>query len=751
MTNFDPSTLTLEQKASLLSGRDFWSTKSVEDEGIPSIVLTDGPHGVRLQEGEADHLGINESVPATCFPPAVAVGSSWDPEVAQEVGAAVGREARALGVSVLLGPGVNIKRSPLCGRNFEYYSEDPLLSGALGAAHVRGQQGAGVGASVKHFAANNQETERMRVSADVDDRTLREIYLPAFERIVTEANPATVMCSYNKINGVYSSENRWLLTDLLRGEWGFAGAVVSDWGAVSDRVAALAAGLDLEMPGSGGGTDQQIIDAVRSGALDETVVDEAVRRVVALTALAPKNDHTFDADAHHALARRLATESAVLLKNDAGVLPLEGVGATIAVLGEFAEKPRFQGGGSSHIRPTRVDVPLDAIKAHAQARNIEVVYAPGFSIDDRGDQDALRAEAAKAAAGADVTVIFAGLGEKDESEGFDRSDIALPAAQVALIREVAQVAPRTVVVLSNGGVVSLEGWHDDVDAILEGFLLGQAGGTALADILFGIAEPGGRLAETIPLRLQDVPSYLNFPGEQGHVRYGEGVMVGYRGYSTVGTDVRYPFGHGLGYTTFDSRDFSAEITGDDTARVTVTVTNTGSRAGKHVVQIYVATQAGPVRRPARELRAFKKVALEAGESRVVELSLHRRSFAYWDVELQRWVVAPGEYRVQLGQDAATVLAEVAVQIVGDVIIPELSFDSTVGDWFAHPIAGPALMQGMTAAMSEEQRAQAADQQEQLRMVESMPMKQFLGFLGGAIPIEALEQLIEASKAPRTVG
>ncbi|WP_108249364.1 glycoside hydrolase family 3 C-terminal domain-containing protein [Planctomonas deserti] len=749
MADIDLTALTLEQKASLLSGRDFWSTKPIDEADIPSIVLTDGPHGVRLQKGEADHLGINESVPATCFPPAVAVGSSWDPEVAQEVGAAVGREARALGVSVLLGPGVNIKRSPLCGRNFEYYSEDPLLSGVLGAAHVRGQQGAGVGASVKHFAANNQETERMRVSADVDARTLREIYLPAFERVVTEAKPATVMCSYNKINGVYSSENRWLLTDLLRTEWGFDGAVVSDWGAVSDRVSALAAGLDLEMPGTGGGTDQEIVDAVRAGALDETVVDEAVKRVIALTALTQELDDTFDVDAHHNLARRLATESVVLLKNDGAVLPLQSA-RTIAVVGEFAAKPRFQGGGSSHIRPTRVDAALDMVKEHAHERGVEIVYAPGFSTVDSGNAEDLRAEAVEAAAGADVAVVFAGLGEKDESEGFDRADIALPAVQVVLIRAVAAAARRTVVVLSNGGVVSLEGWHDDVDAILEGFLLGQAGGAALADILFGIAEPGGRLAETIPLRLQDVPSYLNFPGEQGHVRYGEGVMVGYRHYATVGTGIRYPFGHGLGYTTFETRDFAVEITGDDTATVTATVTNTGSRAGKHVMQVYVATEAGPVRRPARELRAFTTMILEAGESRIVLLELGRRAFAYWDIELDRWVVAPGDYRIQLGQDAATVLAEATVTLAGDVIIPVLSFDSTVGDWFAHPIAGPALMEGMSAAMSEEKRAQAVDQQEQLRMVESMPMKQFMGFLGGAIPVEALEQLIDASKPASTI-
>jgi len=747
MPDFDITTLTLEQKASLLSGRDFWSTKAFPDAGIPSIVLTDGPHGVRMQNGASDHLGINDSLPATCFPPAVAIGSSWNPAAAERLGEAVGREASALGVAVLLGPGINIKRSPLCGRNFEYYSEDPLLSGVLGAAHVRGQQSQGVGASVKHYAANNQETERMRVSADVDERTLRELYLPAFERVVIEAKPSTVMCSYNKVNGVFASENVWLLTDVLRREWGFTGAVISDWGAVSNRVAALDAGLDLEMPGSGGATDQEIVDAVRRGDLDEALVDHAVQRVLALATHVPDSTQAFDVDAHHALARELAAESAVLLKNDNAALPIGGV-TTIAVVGGFAATPRFQGGGSSHINATRTDAALDAIKAMAAERNQSVRYAAGYATDGSIEANALRDEAVEAAAAADITVVFAGLGEKEESEGFDRTSLHLPADQLELIRAVAAASARTVVVLSNGGVVSLEGWHDDVDAILEGFLLGQAGGSAIADLLFGVANPSGHLAETIPLRLQDTPSYLNFPGEQGHVRYGEGVMIGYRHYETVEARVRYPFGHGLSYTTFQTSDFSVELTGDDTATAAVTVTNTGAVAGAHVVQLYVGTDAGPVRRPTRELRAFTKIALASGESRTVTLDLPRRAFAYWDTPLGQWVVAPGQYRVEVGEDSSTIIAEQEITLTGDIIIPVLSLESTVGDWFTHPIAGPALLQGMAAAMSDEQRAQAADQQDQLRMVESMPMKQFLAFTGDIIPITALEQLIEASKAAK---
>ncbi|GIH62944.1 glycoside hydrolase family 3 C-terminal domain-containing protein [Microbispora siamensis] len=726
--------LTLEQKASLLSGRDFWTTKPLEEAGIPSITLCDGPHGVRREAGGSDHLGLNESIPATCFPPAVAVGSSWDPEVAARIGAAIGREGRALGVAVVLGPGVNIKRSPLCGRNFEYYSEDPLLSGVLGAAHVAALQAEGPGASVKHFAANNQETERMRVSADVDERTLREIYFPAFERVVTQARPATVMCSYNRVNGVHASQNRWLLTDVLRREWGFTGVVVSDWGAVQDRVAALAAGLDLEMPGTGGASDRRVVDAVRAGDLDEAVVNASVRRVVALTERHHGVSGAFDADAHHALARELAAECAVLLKNENGTLPLSA-SARIAVIGEFAARPRFQGGGSSHINATRVDAALDAIRALAP----DVAYAQGFSLDGSGDARELREAAAEAASSADVAVVFAGLGEREESEGFDRETIDLPAVQVELIRAVAAAARRTVVVLSNGGVVSMEGWHDDVDAVLEGWLLGQAGGSAVADLLFGVVNPSGRLAESIPVRLQDTPSYLNFPGEAGHVRYGEGVMVGYRYYETVELPVRYPFGHGLSYTTFAVDGLTVARTGDDTATVTVRVTNTGERAGKHVVQVYVATTAGPVRRPARELRAFTKVSLAPGESRTITLSLDRRAFAYYDVPLGRWVVAPGDYTIQIGENASSVVAETTISLDGDSVVPVVSLDSTLGEWLSHPLAGPALVRVLTGGKNERPEE---DDENGLRMASSMPMGRFLTFAGIDIPHTTLRELVK---------
>jgi beta-glucosidase len=747
----DIARLTLEQKASLLSGKDFWSTKAIDEADVPSIVMTDGPHGIRYQDQDTDHLGVNDSLPATCFPPAVAVGSSWDAAHADVVGGAIGREGRAYGVSIVLGPGVNIKRSPLCGRNFEYYSEDPLLSGVLGAAHVRGLQNAGPGASVKHFAANNQETQRMRISADVDDRTLREIYLPAFERVVTEARPATVMCSYNRINGVYAAQNEWLLTTVLRDEWGFDGAVVSDWGAVSDRVASVIAGMDLEMPGSNGETDREVVAAVEDGRLDESLVDRSVRRLLALTELPRDATGDLDIDGHHALAREVAADSVVLLKNGRA-LPL-AAGSSIAVIGAFATRPRFQGGGSSHINPTRTDRALDEIRVLAADRGVTVLDAQGFALsDDEAGALAedLRTEAVAIAAQVDTAVVFAGLSDREESEGYDRTTLGLPAEQVELIREVAATAVRTVVVLANGGIVSLEEWHDDVDAILEGFLLGQAGGGAIADVLFGVVNPSGRLAETIPLRLEDNPSWINFPGEQGHVRYSEGVFVGYRYYTTAGIAVRYPFGHGLSYTTFETGEVDVVATGDGTARARVTVTNTGAAAGKHVVQLYVSSTAGPVRRPLRELRAFTKVALEPGESREISFDLDRRAFAYWDIEVDRWVVPAGEYAIQICADANTVLAEQTVTLNGDAVVRELTMESTVGEWFSHSIVGPIMMAGMAESMTPEQQRQAEENPDGLKMVDSMPMRQFLAFINGAIPAEQFDQLMELSKTAAPV-
>ena len=728
----------LERRAALLTGAGFWATKA--GEGVRSLALSDGPHGVRRQRG--DDLSLLDSEPATCFPTGSAIASSWDPELVREVGVALGREADALGVDVLLGPAINVKRSPLGGRNFEYLSEDPYLTGELAAAWTLGVQSTGVGTSLKHFAVNSQETDRMRVSAEVDARTLREIYLPAFERVVREAAPTTVMSSYNAINGVFSSENRWLLTELLREEWGFDGLVVSDWGAVKDRVEALRAGLDLQMPGTGDAGTAAIVAAVRAGTLDRALVDasvERLRRLADRTAARPRAT-AFDVDAHHALARRAAAASAVLLRNEGVALPLRA-GERVAVVGGFAVEPQIQGGGSSHVNPTRVDSPLEELRrALGEDR---VTYAAGYAADG-ADDVGLRATARSTATAADVAVVFAGLLEAEQSEGFDRTHLDLPAGHVAVIRDVAAAAPRTVVVLLNGGVVSLEPWHDDVDAIVEAWTLGQAAGGALADVLTGAVTPAGRLAETIPLALTDTPAYLSFPGENGRVRHGEGVFVGYRYYATTERAVRYAFGHGLSYTEFAHDGLATEATGPDTARVSLTVRNLGAVAGADVVQVYVATAASPVRRPVRELAAFARVHLEPGEARDVVLELGRRAFAFWDEPNGRWRVSPGRYEVQLGRSASDVVARVPLELRGDVEGPgPLSLESSVGEWLGHPVVGPELLAGLLEKATPEQ---VAASEAGLRLVEGMPMGQFARFPGVEIPQETLDRLIALSLA-----
>jgi beta-glucosidase len=664
-------------------------------------MLTDGPHGLRKQATAADHVGLSDSVPATCFPPAVALGSSFDAELVERVGRALGAEARAEHVAVVLGPGINIKRSPLCGRNFEYLSEDPLVSGVLGAALVRGIQSAGVGACVKHFAANNQETDRARISAEVDERTLREIYLAGFERVVTEARPWMVMCAYNKVNGTYASQHPWLLTDVLRTEWGFDGAVVSDWGAVSDRVAALRAGLDLQMPATGSHvTDAEIVAAVRSGALDETVLDRAVGRILTVLARAlpaGREGGAFDADAHHALAREAAADCAVLLKNEpvdgAPLLPLDPA-ATVAVIGEFARTPRYQGAGSSQVNPTRLDDAWSAIREIAADR---AVFAAGFGLDDSGNDEALRAEAVEAARGADVAVLFLGLPDSEESEGFDREHLLLPTAQTGLLAAVAEVNPRVVVVLSNGSTVQVAGWGHHAAAILEGWLLGQAGGGAIADLLLGRANPSGRLAETIPLRLPDTPSHLNFPGELGVVRYGEGVFVGYRGYDAREQEVSYPFGHGLSYTSFGYTDLAVTADDDQGLTVSATVTNTGSRAGKEVVQVYVGPPASAVARTVRELKGFAKVALEPGESRRVRFVLTRRDLSYLHPRKGRWWFEGGEFGVAVGASSRDLRLSATVTVAAPTSVPPLAEDASLQEWLAHPVGSRLLQERLAAA------------------------------------------------------
>ena len=695
--------LTLEEKASLCSGSDFWHTQGIDRLGIPAIMLTDGPHGLRKQAGESDHLGLNDSVPATCFPSAAGLGSTWDRDLLRRVGEALGAEAQANDVAVVLGPGINMKRSPLCGRNFEYFAEDPYLAGELAAPMVEGVQSRGVGTSLKHFAVNNQETDRMRVDAVVDERTLREIYLPAFEKVVTRAKPWTVMCSYNRINGTYASQHRWLLTELLRDEWGYDGLVVSDWGAVDDRVAGVAAGLDLEMPSSGGINDARIVDAVRSGDLAEADLDRAVTRVLELVAkaVAAQSDQSFDADADHALAREVATRTAVLMKNDGGVLPLDAAAAAdVVVVGEMARTPRYQGAGSSQVNPTRLVSALDALTE----RGLDLPFAPGYRLAGAPQEqpdDELRSQAVELVRGR-TAVLFLGLPGEDESEGYDRRHLDLPESHTALLRAVAEVADRVVVLLSNGSSVEVSALERDADAILELWLGGQAGGSAAVDLLFGEVSPSGRLAESIPLRLSDIPAQLNFPGEQGSVHYGERLNIGYRGLDAMDAEVAYPFGHGLTYTTFAFTDLSvtaepitASTDADDVAvRASVVVTNTGDRDGVAVPQLYLGRPSSVVARPPRELRGFERVELAAGQSRTVDFALTCRELSHWDVRVHGWVVEPGPLVVSVGASSRDLPLTTTVELDAPPLHAPLTAHSTISEWVGHPEAGPVVRAAM---------------------------------------------------------
>lgn len=730
--------LSLDEKASLTSGASFWTTEPIERAAIPAILLTDGPHGVRKQRTGGDHLGLGDSVPATCFPPAVALGSSWDAELVRRVGEALGAEAQAEGVGVLLGPGINIKRSPLCGRNFEYYSEDPLIAGVLGSAWVAGVQSRGVGASLKHFAVNNQETDRMRISVDVTERALREIYLRGFQRVVQTAQPWTVMCSYNRINGVYASENPWLLTSVLRQEWGFEGVVVSDWGAVNDRVAALVAGLDLEMPSSAGRTDAQISAAIRAGSLDERVLDDSVARTLALVdrvgaAAAP--DTVVDVDAHHALAREAAARSVVLLKNDGGLLPLAPGGAErIAVIGEFARTPRYQGAGSSRIAPTRLDNAADEMRAVAGDR---LSFAAGFGLDEGGDSAALRDEAVALAAGSDIAVLFLGLPAAAESEGFDRRDLELPAEQTALLDAVLAVQANVVVVLSNGGVVRTSGWDGRVPAIVEGWLLGQAGGGAIADVLFGSVNPSGRLAETIPVALADTPAYLSFPGELGRVRYADDILVGYRGFDAREAAVSYPFGHGLSYTSFEYGAVAVNVD-DDAVRIRVQITNVGDRDGREVVQVYVAVPDSRVSRAVRSLVGFRVVAVAAGASETVTIEVPTQDLAFFNTQVGRWVVEAGEYRFEVGASSRDIRAVAVTRIAGEAVRTPLSGEATIDEWLADERGARALR----AALAGGDGAMLAmvDDPGSRTLMGSMPLARLAMFPFSPLDVAAIDAL-----------
>ncbi|MCM1121963.1 MAG: glycoside hydrolase family 3 C-terminal domain-containing protein [Eubacterium sp.] len=728
--------MTLEEKAAMCSGADFWHTEAVERLGIPASMVSDGPHGLRKQDDKADHLGVNESIKAVCFPAGCGTAASFNRELLQKMGETLGNECQAEGVSVILGPAVNIKRSPLCGRNFEYYSEDPLVASEMAGALIHGIQSKNVGTSIKHFLANNQETRRMSSDSRVDERTLNEIYLAAFEGAVRKEKPWTVMCSYNKINGTYAAQNHQYLTETLRDQWGFDGYVMSDWGAVNNRVEDLKAGLDLEMPGCMGMNDKMIVGAVISGELDESVVDEAVERILNIVFRYEENrdkDAVFDRDQDHETARKVAEETIVLLKND-NVLPLSE-NQKVAFIGKYAKTPRYQGGGSSHINSHKITSALDAA-----AGMDNVSYAQGFDDAEDKTDEKLLAEAVETARNADVAVIFAGLPDKFESEGFDRRHMAMPDCQNELIGKIAEVQPNTVVVLHNGSPVEMP-WVNKVKGIVEAYLGGQAVGGAVCDILFGKVNPSAKLPETFPLRLEDNPSYLSYIGEGDVVEYREGIFVGYRYYDKKKIDVLFPFGYGLSYTTFEYSNLTVDkeqMRDTDTMHVSVDVTNTGSMAGKEVVQLYVADKESTVIRPVKELRDFAKVELKPGETKTVTFTLDQRAFAYYSVKIHDWHVESGEFEIMIGKSSRDIVLTKTVTVESTVKLPFVyTTDTTMGDVKRDPHAWKLVQElykgGIFGGQPEDSESEAASEaisdEMNAAMEEYLPLRGPVSFTG----------------------
>lgn len=745
------SEMTLEEKCSLLSGEDFWHTRPVERLGIPRAMVSDGPHGLRKQNQEGDHLGINDSIKAVCFPAASAAAASFDRDLCRKIGEALGDACQHEEVAVNLGPAINIKRSPLCGRNFEYYSEDPYLAGELAAAHTKGLQSKNIGVSVKHFAANSQENRRMSTSANVDERTLREIYFPAFEKVVKDGKAWTVMCSYNRINGEYSSENRWLLTDVLRKEWGFDGYVVSDWGAVSDRVKGVHAGLDLEMPSSGGSNDKRVADAVRAGILDEKDVDLCVENILRIHSRYwdnAKPDTIWDMEAQHKLAGELAAECLVLLKNEEDILPLKE-NEKVAIIGKFARKPRFQGGGSSHINSFKITSLMDALEGKAG-----ITYAHGYDVENEEPDENLIEEAVAAAKAADKAVIVAGLPDNFESEGYDRTHMHMPKCQVELIEQVAAANPNTIVVLYNGSPVEMP-WLGCVKGLIEAYLGGQAVGQATADVLWGKVNPCGRLPETMPVKLEDTPCFLSYQGEGNEGTYNEGIFVGYRYYEKKKMPVNFPFGFGLSYTDFVYSDLQLSknsILDTDTLEVSVNVTNTGKFPGKTVVQLYVSDVESTVFRPVRELKNFEKVFLNPGETKTVTMTLDKRSFAYWNSDLHDWHVETGDFRIEVCTDSHTPVLTSVVNVESTVRVPKkYTVNSILMDLMDDPIAMKVLQplvngspfgaireqEGTTEAAEE---AISADMAKAMMM--NMPLRSIASFSGGALTYDGVQALVD---------
>lgn len=750
--------MTLEEKAQMCSGRDFWKTQDIERLGVPSVMMCDGPNGLRKQLGQGDHLGINESIKTVCYPTASALASSFNKDLLKMLGEALGEECQAEHVGMLLGPGINMKRSPLCGRNFEYFSEDPYLAGKLATAYIQGLQGKGIAACVKHFAANNQETRRMSGFSEMDERTLHETYLSAFEIAVKEGNPRGLMCAYNAVNGVFCSENKELLTDILRKEWGYEGFVVTDWGAVKDRVKGLLAGLDLEMPGSTHGKTKKIIAAVENGELGEEVLNTAVRNILQFVKTAEENwqeEKTLDRDRLQEVSCNIEKECAVLLKNEHNILPLRKE-QKVAFIGEFAENPRYQGAGSSHIN---VEHPISAMES---VSDLPVVYVKGYEADQELTDEALLAEAVAAAKDAAAAVIFAGLPEHYESEGFDRDHMNLPENQNSLISEIAKVQKNTVVVL-HGGASMILPWRNEVGALIQMHLGGSSVGKAAVDLLYGECNPSGKLAESWPVKVEDNPSYLNFPGEEGRVEYHEGIFIGYRYYDKKAMAVQYPFGHGLSYTTFQYSDLKIEkerITNEDTLRVFLKVKNTGDCYGKEIIQLYTGVKNSKVRRPIRELKGFEKVGLNPGEEKEISFILNGRSFAYYEPRIHGWFVESGEAVIEIGASSRDIRLSGGVTIASNMELPLFVTRFTTLGELMNIQKGREFMQDFMANMGmsketgkgnenerqENQNKEADDamgagsERARMQMMFEMPLNSLVSY--GVMTDDALEGLIE---------
>ena len=739
--------MTVEEKAEICSGASRWRTHPIERLEIPEIMMADGPHGLRKEPKEKESASMGESVEAICFPTASALACSWDRDLMTKMGEALGEECQTEDVNIILGPGVNIKRSPLCGRNFEYFSEDPLLASELAANYVKGVQSMGVGTSLKHFAANNQEHRRLTVDAQIDERTLREIYLSAFEKVVKEAQPWTVMCAYNQVNGTHASENKYLLTDILKEEWKHEGFVVSDWGAVNYRDKGIAAGLELEMPTSYGDGKKAIVEAVENGSLSEESLDNAAERMLKIIFKAVdsnRDDLAYNKDEHHKLAREIAADSIVLLKNEDQILPL-AENENIGVVGSFAKNPRFQGGGSSNINPYQVD------NAYSELNNLageEIPYAEGYTLESDEDDVKLIAKAKELAENVEKVIVFAGLPDRYESEGYDRDTLAMPPNQNRLIEELAEVNENVVVVLSNGSPVTMP-WLKKVKGVVEAYLTGQAGGGAAADILFGHVNPSGKLAESFPQKLSDNPSYLFFPGEKDKVEYREGIFVGYRYYDSKEIKPLFPFGYGLSYTDFEYSDLKiekSEITDQETLNLSLKVKNTGEIYGKEIVQLYVSDPESTVIKPAKELKEFAKVELEPGQEKIVEFELDKRAFAYYNTEIEDWYVESGDYEILVGASSRDIRLKETVKVESTVELQEeYTINTNVGDILADPEAekvfnellieyleGTDLFEMLGGRKSEMMEA----------MLKYMPLRALVMFSEGAVNRADIEEIVE---------